>query len=168
MSRRRSRFQGGRPGIRFPDRRPARAALLESDPDTGQTFQLEPKIMRVLRCLAQRPGEVVSKERLFAGGGDLRQRGRPDPSDRGAAPGADDASAPRVIETIRKSGYRLLVPPRPAGGPALSDPPAEVPRPRRRAAGRPPALSRGRGDRGGSSGAGRARRHPVRRCGSGR
>jgi Tol biopolymer transport system component/DNA-binding winged helix-turn-helix (wHTH) protein len=77
------------------------------------TIQLEPKVMHVLVCLAERPGEVVTKERLFEevwesafvtedvltrAIGELRRA-------------FDDAAAkPRVIETIRKSGYRLIAP----------------------------------------------------------
>jgi DNA-binding winged helix-turn-helix (wHTH) protein len=103
----------------------------------AETFQLEPKIMRVLRCLAQRPGEVVSKERLFA---EVWQGTfvSEDVLTRAIAELRrvfdDSASAPRVIETIRKSGYRLLVPPQPAGESRISpDASTEVPRPRSRA-----------------------------------
>jgi len=75
------------------------------------TVQLEPKVMRVLTSLAQRPGELVTKEQLFEevwegthvtedvltrAIGELRRVFE------------DDASRPRVIETIRKSGYRLI------------------------------------------------------------
>src|SRR5215469_15648413 len=75
------------------------------------TIQLEPKVMRVLTSLAQRPGELVTKEQLFEevwegthvtedvltrAIGELRRVFE------------DDASRPRVIETIRKSGYRLI------------------------------------------------------------
>ena len=82
-----------------------------------QTFQLEPKIMRVLRCLSERPGEVVSKERLFA---EVWQGTyvSEDVLTRAIAElrrvFEDSAAAPRVIETIRKSGYRLLLSPQPA------------------------------------------------------
>ncbi|HEY6930442.1 MAG TPA: winged helix-turn-helix domain-containing protein [Thermoanaerobaculia bacterium] len=77
------------------------------------TTQLEPKVMRVLLCLAARPGEVVTKEQLFRevwdgafvtedvltrAIGELRRIFE------------DDATRPRVIETIRKSGYRLIAP----------------------------------------------------------
>ena len=77
------------------------------------TIQLEPKVMRVLLCLAGRPGEVVTKEQLFhevwegafvtedvltRAIGELRRIFE------------DDAARPRVIETIRKSGYRLIAP----------------------------------------------------------
>src|SRR5262249_49267487 len=82
----------------------------------AETIRLEPKIMRVLVCLAERPGEVVSKERLFA---EVWQGTyvSEDVLTRAIAElrrvFEDSASAPRVIETIRKSGYRLLVSPEP-------------------------------------------------------
>ena len=83
----------------------------------AETIQLEPKIMRVLVCLAERPGEVVSKERLFA---EVWQGTfvSEDVLTRAIAElrrvFQDSAAAPRVIETIRKSGYRLLLEPEPA------------------------------------------------------
>jgi len=82
------------------------------------TFSLEPKVMRVLLCLAARAGEVVTKEELFRDVwqgayvtedvltraiGELRRLFR------------DEPGRPRVIETIRKSGYRLILPVLPAG-----------------------------------------------------
>jgi len=87
---------------------------------------LEPKVMRVLLALARRPGEVVTKEELFRDVwdgafvsedvltraiGELRRLF------------GDDAASPRVIETIRKSGYRLIAPMAP---PAAAEP-ADVP-----------------------------------------
>jgi DNA-binding winged helix-turn-helix (wHTH) protein len=77
------------------------------------TLQLEPKVMKVLLCMVDRPGEVVTKEELFRdvwqgtfvtedvltrAVGELRRAFQ------------DDAARPRVIETIRKSGYRLIAP----------------------------------------------------------
>jgi Tol biopolymer transport system component/DNA-binding winged helix-turn-helix (wHTH) protein len=77
------------------------------------TVQVEPKIMQVLVCLAQRPGEVVTKseliERVWQGVfvtedvlvraiAELRKLLE------------DGEGAPRVIETIRKRGYRLVAP----------------------------------------------------------
>ncbi len=74
---------------------------------------LEPKVLGVLLLLASRPGEVITKEELFRvvwdgafvtedvltrAIGELRRTF------------GDSASAPRVIETIRKSGYRLVAP----------------------------------------------------------
>lgn len=77
------------------------------------TLQLEPKVMQVLLRMVDRPGEVVTKEDLFRdvwqgtfvtedvltrAVGELRRAFQ------------DDAARPRVIETIRKSGYRLIAP----------------------------------------------------------
>jgi Tol biopolymer transport system component/DNA-binding winged helix-turn-helix (wHTH) protein len=95
---------------------------------SAETIQLEPKIMRVLRCLAERPGEVVSKERLFAEVWEGTYVSE-DVLTRAIAELRrvfdDSATAPRVIETIRKSGYRLLLQPEPAGEISA---PAEAPR----------------------------------------
>jgi TolB-like protein/DNA-binding winged helix-turn-helix (wHTH) protein/Flp pilus assembly protein TadD len=79
----------------------------------GKTIQLEPKMMQVLVCLAEAGGEVVKK-------GDLM---RCVWSDTFVTDDAltrviselrktfdDDARQPTFIETIPKSGYRLLVP----------------------------------------------------------
>jgi len=84
--------------------------LLSQD---GTTVHLEPKVMEVLVCLAQRAGEPVPREELI----------------RAVWPGTfvtddalkrcvselrrvldDDAHEPRIIETIPKRGYRLLAP----------------------------------------------------------
>jgi Tol biopolymer transport system component/DNA-binding winged helix-turn-helix (wHTH) protein len=74
---------------------------------------VEPKLMQVLLCLARAPGSVVSKEEILRevwngtfvtddvltrAIGELRKVF------------GDSAAAPRVIETIRKSGYRLIAP----------------------------------------------------------
>src|SRR3954451_8855983 len=78
-----------------------------------RTVQVEPKIMQVLVALAERPGEVVTRDDLMAR----------------VWPGVyvtddvihrairelrrlfgDDAEQPAVIETIRKRGYRLIAP----------------------------------------------------------
>ncbi|MEP6768493.1 MAG: winged helix-turn-helix domain-containing protein [Acidobacteriota bacterium] len=86
---------------------------------------LEPKVMSVLLLLASRPGEVITKEELFRevwesafvtedvltrAIGELRRTF------------GDTASAPRVIETIRKSGYRLVAPVEPASPVAPVEP----------------------------------------------
>jgi len=78
------------------------------------SIQVEPKVMEVLLCLADAPGEVVSREtlldRVWQGAyvsddvvtrsiGQLRRIF------------GDDMERPRVIETIRKRGYRLLAVP---------------------------------------------------------
>ena len=79
----------------------------------GRTVRLEPKVMEVLVCLAQHPGDTVSKEQLFQAVwpktvvtedvlkrciAELRRAFD------------DDAREPRVIETISKRGYRLVAP----------------------------------------------------------
>jgi Tol biopolymer transport system component/DNA-binding winged helix-turn-helix (wHTH) protein len=76
--------------------------------------QLEPKIMRVLLRLAERPGEVVTKERLFQ---DVWEGHYVTEDVLTRAIGElrrvldDNAASPRVIETIRKTGYRLIARP---------------------------------------------------------
>jgi Tol biopolymer transport system component/DNA-binding winged helix-turn-helix (wHTH) protein len=105
-------------------------ALLRVLAPDGSQHQLEPKAMAVLLCLAEVPGEVVPRERLiqrvWEGGfvtddvltraiGQLRKVF------------GDDPEQPAVIETIRKRGYRLLVPAAPAAAappPAVSYPPS--------------------------------------------
>ncbi len=103
----------------------------------GDLHQLEPKAMGVLIALAAARGEVVTREqlveRVWEGGfvtddvvtravGQLRRVFD------------DHAERPRMIETIRKRGYRLLVPaeaaPEAVGGeaapPARATPPPET------------------------------------------
>src|SRR5262245_47621235 len=80
---------------------------------SGRTLRVEPKVMEVLVYLARRPGEVVSRETLIR---DLW-------GDTFVTDAAltrciaelrkvfdDDAREPRYIETIAKSGYRLIAP----------------------------------------------------------
>src|SRR5215831_437735 len=79
----------------------------------GRTVRLEPKVMEVLLCLAEHPGETLSKEQLFQAVwpnivvtedvlrrciGELRRAFD------------DDARNPAIIETVSKRGYRLLAP----------------------------------------------------------
>ena len=79
----------------------------------GRTVRLEPKVMAVLLCLAQHPGETLSKGQLFQAVwpniivteavlkrciAELRRAFD------------DDARNPHIIETISKRGYRLLAP----------------------------------------------------------
>jgi TolB-like protein/DNA-binding winged helix-turn-helix (wHTH) protein len=85
----------------------------------GTCVQLEPKVMSVLVCLAEHPGEVVSKEKVlkavwaetFVAEGvltrsifELRRVFE------------DEAKEPKVIQTIPKRGYRLLLPVVPVNG----------------------------------------------------
>jgi TolB-like protein/Flp pilus assembly protein TadD len=74
-------------------------------------IRLEPKVMQVLVCLAENAGEVVSKERLMRSvwpdafvGDDVLTRCI---SELRRVFG-DDAKEPRFIQTIPKSGYRLI------------------------------------------------------------
>jgi adenylate cyclase len=84
---------------------------LNSMSSEGRAVRLEPKIMEVLLCLAQHPGETLSKEQLFQAVwpniivtedvlrrciGELRRTFD------------DDARNPRIIETVSKRGYRLV------------------------------------------------------------
>jgi TolB-like protein/DNA-binding winged helix-turn-helix (wHTH) protein/Flp pilus assembly protein TadD len=78
----------------------------------GRATRLEPKVMAVLVCLAQHAGELVSKEELL-------QTVWPDTFVTEDVLKRsvfelrrvleDDARQPRIIQTIPKSGYRLLV-----------------------------------------------------------
>ncbi|HTD51732.1 MAG TPA: winged helix-turn-helix domain-containing protein, partial [Thermoanaerobaculia bacterium] len=99
-----------------------------------RTVQLEPKIMRVLLRLAERPGEVVTKERLFQ---DVWEGNFVTEDVLTRAIGElrrvldDDAASPRVIETIRKTGYRLIARPETVEAPAdLAEPDGASARPR--------------------------------------
>jgi len=82
-----------------------------------EVVQLQPRVMSVLLWLVNRPGEVLSREALFDAVwpdsevceealtrtiSDLRRVF------------GDDPRSPRVIETIRKGGYRLVAPVHPA------------------------------------------------------
>lgn len=89
--------------------RPALNRMVRDD----EMIQLEPKVMQVLVCLADRPGEVLSRAYLMDAvwpdtvvGEDLLTRCISE-----LRKGFDDdARDPRVIETIRKGGYRLIAP----------------------------------------------------------
>lgn len=83
---------------------------------TDEVCQIEPKIMEVLLCLAEQEGKVVSRDKLM-------ERVWPDTfvaeitltrciSELRKVFG-DDPQNPQAIETIRKKGYRLLLPVRP-------------------------------------------------------
>ncbi len=77
----------------------------------GHTTQVEPKIMRVLQLLATRPGGVVTRGQFLDAvwgdtGGDDYLLNRAISELRKIF--GDDAGEPRYIETIRKTGYRLV------------------------------------------------------------
>ncbi len=104
--------------------------LVEPDLNTvcrnGETVHLQPKVMKVLVCLAQRAGKPVSKEELLNSvwaetfvGDDVLKRSI---SELRRVFG-DDVQAPSIIQTIPKRGYRLVAPVQPGTVPAM--PPAE-------------------------------------------
>ena len=77
------------------------------------SFHLEPKVMQVLVLLASTPGELVAKERLlqtvWSGvfvGDDVLTRAISEIR----RVLTDDARSPRIIQTIPKTGYRLIAP----------------------------------------------------------
>src|SRR4051812_36799434 len=79
----------------------------------NETVQVEPKVMQVLAALAERPGEVVTRDELMARvwNGVFVTDDALHRAIRELRRVFDDsAEAPRVIETIRKRGYRLIAP----------------------------------------------------------
>jgi len=81
--------------------------------DNGTTVRLEPKVMEVLVCLAQHAGEPVSKEELLQTvwpntfvTDDVLKRSISELR----RVFEDDVRESRIIQTIPKRGYRLLVP----------------------------------------------------------
>ncbi len=82
----------------------------------GDAVRLEPKVMQVLECLAETPGEVVTRDALVARvwpgvfvTDDVLHRAI---RELRRAFG-DDTAKPAYVETIRKRGYRLIAPVRP-------------------------------------------------------
>ena len=93
----------------------------------GTTVHLEPKVMEVLMCLARHAGETVSKEELLQTvwpntfvTDDVLKRSISELR----RIFEDDARESRIIQTIPKRGYRLLVPVEPING-AQSTSPAQ-------------------------------------------
>ena len=79
----------------------------------GRAVRLEPKFMQVLVCLADRPGEVVSKDELIRAvwldtfvTDDVLTRAI---SELRRVLG-DNAKQPHVIETVARGGYRIIAP----------------------------------------------------------
>ena len=82
----------------------------------GQVTQVEPKVMQVLTLMAARPGAVVPREtfleQVWPRAGDDYLLNRSISELRKIFD--DDAQSPHCIETIRKTGYRLIAPIAPA------------------------------------------------------
>ncbi len=79
----------------------------------GQSIQVEPRIMHVLVCLACHPEEVISRRALLEtvwGGAVVQEEVLTYAVSQLRRLLGDDARSPQLIETIRKSGYRLKVP----------------------------------------------------------
>jgi DNA-binding winged helix-turn-helix (wHTH) protein len=111
----------------------------------GLTLQIEPKVMQVLVRLAARSGEVVTRTELldevWAGTAVSEQVLSRAVSELRKV-FEDDSRTPRVIETIAKSGYRLIAP---VESVSTGEHPAEPPsrRPASRGAGRWPTVAVG-------------------------
>jgi DNA-binding winged helix-turn-helix (wHTH) protein/Tol biopolymer transport system component len=90
-----------------------------------ETVHVEPRVMMVLVCLADRPGEVLSREYLFGTvwpGAVVCEEALTRTISELRRLFHDDAKSPRVIETIRKGGYRLVAPVSPAAESDLPQP----------------------------------------------
>lgn len=91
----------------------------------GETVQVEPKVMRVLLCMAERPGQVVTREELLSavwGDAFVSEQVLSRSISELRKLLADDAR--EMIETIPKTGYRLVAPVTPGPvtqGPAAKD-----------------------------------------------
>ena len=92
---------------------------------TGQirSVHLPPKAMEVLLCLAERPGEVVTRDELIEWVW-MAHQGNPDALNRAVNEIRhildDHADTPKYIETLAKQGYRLIVSPVPLSDHAIS------------------------------------------------
>ena len=79
----------------------------------GQAVRLEPKVMEVLIYLANRPGEVVTREELEAtvwAGTIVGYDSVTSAIQKLRKAFDDDPKQPRIIETLSKRGYRLVAP----------------------------------------------------------
>ncbi len=79
----------------------------------GKTVRLEPKAMAVLACLAERPGEVVSREALLSkvwSGLVVSDDALTQVVIKLRKALGDSADQPAYIQTISKRGYRLVAP----------------------------------------------------------
>ncbi len=98
----------------------------------GAVVHVRPQLVDLLVCLAARPGQVVSKDRLLSTVWCDRfvaetAVGRCVCELRGLL--EDDAREPRIIETVAKRGYRLMVPVEPVEESVPAPPPTDSPAP---------------------------------------
>ena len=90
-----------------------------------ESVQVEPRIMHVLTCLARRAGEVVTRSELLeAVWGDVvvNEEALTHAISQLRRVFGDDARTPRFIQTIHKTGYRLIAPVGPGAGAAAAHP----------------------------------------------
>ena len=100
----------------------------------GRVVQLQPKIMGVLCVLAERPGELVTRELLFQTvwkGTHVTEHVLARSISELRRAFGDTPKRPKVIETIPKAGYRLIAPVFVNGAARADDTdvPADAPRP---------------------------------------
>lgn len=98
------------------------------------TLKLEPKVMRVLCLLASRPGQAVTREELEAEAWPrmvVTYDALTNAIIKLRKALGDDARNPRYVETLSKSGYRLIAEVRP-GEATAEEPSGKVPAPRKR------------------------------------
>ena len=102
----------------------ARPSLNRLERD-GEAIRLEPKVMLVLECLAEKPGEVITRDELVARvwpdvfvSDDVLHRAIRELR----RVFGDDTANPAYIETIRKRGYRLIAPVRRTPRPETTQP----------------------------------------------
>jgi Tol biopolymer transport system component/DNA-binding winged helix-turn-helix (wHTH) protein len=109
----------------------------------GGEQQIEPRLMHVLVCLASRPGDVISRTDLLEtvwNGAVVQEEALTHAISQLRRLFGDDPRSPRVIETIHKTGYRLIAPVSTAappdglgrGEPAATATAPRAPAPRRR------------------------------------
>ena len=79
----------------------------------GRLHKIEPRVMRVLLCLAARPGQPVTRDALLDAGwtdGLANDEGLTQAVCKLRKAFSDRATQARIIETIPKVGYRLIAP----------------------------------------------------------
>ncbi len=105
----------------------------------GDPIHVEPRVMHVMVCMASRPGEVVLRNEILEtvwANVVVNEEATTQAISRLRQVLGDESRAPRFIETIPKTGYRLIAPLSPAEGRAeeATPPPRETGRSLRRGA----------------------------------